>query len=75
MNTYGIKNKSIESFAKQLIAHELAHKIDHNYLTTNKRQDILNEALNNKFITPYLKLVSEENKNKEILAEYLSRKF
>lgn len=74
MSTYGIKNKSTESFAKQLIAHELAHKIDHNYLTNSNRQAILNEALNNKFTTSYLNLVSDKNKNKEILAEYLSRK-
>ena len=75
MSTYGIKNKSTESFAKQLIAHELAHKIDHNYLTNSNRQAILNEALNNKFTTSYLNIVSDKNKNKEILAEYLSRKF
>ena len=74
MSAYGIKDKSAESFAKQLIAHELAHKIDHNYLTNSDRQAILNEALNNKFTTSYLKLVSDKNKNKEILAEYLSRK-
>lgn len=74
MSAYGIKDKPIESFAKQLIAHELAHKIDHKYLTNSNRQDILNEALNNKFTTSYLKLVSDKNKNKEILAEYLSRK-
>ena len=75
MSSYGIKDKPIESFAKQLIAHELAHKIDHNYLTNSDRQVILNKALNDKFTTSYLKLVSDKNKNKEILAEYLSRKF
>lgn len=75
MSAYGITDKSAESFAKQLIAHELAHKIDHKHLTEKERQDILDEALNNEFTTSYLKLVSDKNKNKEILAEYLSRKF
>lgn len=74
MSKYQVKDKSPESFAKQLIAHELAHKIDDKYLTNSERQGILDEALNNKFTTPYLKLVSDKNKNKEILAEYLSRK-
>lgn len=74
MNSYGIKDKDPESFARQLIAHELAHKVDDKYLTNSKRQSILNEALNNKFNTPYLEMVSGKNKNKELLAEYLSRK-
>lgn len=73
MSMYQVKDKSPESFAKQLIAHELAHKIDDKYLTNSERQGILDEALNNKFTTPYLKMVSDKNKNKEILAEYLSR--
>lgn len=72
MNAYGIKDKDPESFARQLIAHELAHKIDDKYLTNNKRQSILDEALTNKFNTPYLEMVSD--KNKELLAEYISSK-
>lgn len=72
MSAYGIKDKDPESFAGQLIAHELAHKIDDRYLTNSKRQSILDEALNNKFNTPYLEMVSD--KNKELLAEYISSK-
>ena len=74
MKTYNVNNTTPEQFAKKLIAHELAHKIDDKYLTDNERQSIIDEALLNKFNTPYLELVSDKNKNKELVAEYISSK-
>lgn len=74
INTYGISDKNAEQFAKHLVAHELAHKIDYEYLNTSKRNSILNEAKLNKFTTKYLDMVDQRYKDKELLAEYLSYK-
>lgn len=74
INTYGISDKNAEQFAKHLVAHELAHKIDNEYLNTSKRNSILNEAKLNKFTTKYLDMVDQKYKDKELLAEYLSYK-
>lgn len=74
MRNYNIKDITKEQFAKQLIAHELAHKVDDKYLSDNNRNDIINEANNNKFSTIYLNMVDNKYRNKELLAEYLSNK-
>lgn len=74
MKLYGVKG-SPDKFIKTLAAHELAHVVDQRYADDAMRKQVLEEARKAKFTTPYLdNLPFEENRDKEIFAEWLASK-
>lgn len=74
MKLYGVKG-SPDKFIRTLAAHELAHAVDQRYADDAMRKQVLEEARKAKFTTPYLdNLPFEENRDKEIFAEWLASK-
>lgn len=74
MKLYGVKGTE-EEFARALAAHELAHAVDQRYADEEMRKQLLQEAKDRGFTTPYLDaLPFEENRDKEIFAEFLANK-
>lgn len=74
MKLYGVKGTEAE-FARALAAHELAHAVDQRYADKETRKKLLQEAKDSGFTTPYLEaLPFEENRDKEIFAEWLAHK-
>lgn len=74
MKLYGVKGPR-KKFIRALAAHELAHAVDQRYADDAMRNEVLQEAKSKGFTTPYLDaLPFEQNRDKEIFAEYLSNK-
>lgn len=74
MKLYGVKGPR-KKFIRALAAHELAHAVDQRYADDAMRNKVLQEAKSEGFTTPYLDaLPFEQNRDKEIFAEYLSNK-
>lgn len=74
MNLYGVKG-SQKNFIRTLAAHELAHAVDQRYANDTMRKQILQQASDNGFTTAYLNnLPFEQNRDKEIFAEFLAHK-
>lgn len=74
MKLYGVKGLR-KKFIQALAAHELAHAVDQRYTDDALRKKLLQEAKDSRFTTPYLDaLPFEQNRDKEIFAEYLASK-
>lgn len=74
MKLYGLKG-SPDDFVRSLAAHELAHAVDQRYADDKMRKKVLKDAKDSGFTTPYLdNLPFEENRDKEVFAEWLAHK-
>lgn len=75
MDRYGVKwhNASdIDSFARLIIAHELAHEAWNNIVDDQFKQDILDKAHQANFTSEYLKTVKPSKLDEETFCEYLA---